>query len=42
MYSASAVESAILFCFFNDQETSDLPNSWHMLDVLLLSTLHPA
>jgi hypothetical protein len=27
MYSASAVESATLFCFFDDQETSDLSNS---------------
>jgi hypothetical protein len=27
MYSASVVESATLFCFFDDQETSDLPNS---------------
>ena len=42
MYSASAVESATLFCFFNDQDTSDLPNSWHLPDVLFLSTLHPA
>ena len=29
MYSASAVENATLFCFFDDQDTSDLPNSWH-------------
>jgi hypothetical protein len=27
MYSALAVESATLFCFFDDQDTSDLPNS---------------
>jgi hypothetical protein len=27
MYSASVVESATLFCFFDDQETSDLLNS---------------
>jgi hypothetical protein len=27
MYSASAVENATLFCFFDDQDTSDLPNS---------------
>jgi hypothetical protein len=27
MYLASAVESATLFCFFDDQDTSDLPNS---------------
>jgi hypothetical protein len=42
MYSASAVKSATLFCFFDDQDTSDLPNSWHVPDVLFLSTLHPA
>jgi hypothetical protein len=42
MYSASAVENATLFCFFDDQDTSDLPNSWHVPDVLFLSTLHPA
>jgi hypothetical protein len=42
MYFASAVESAILFYFFDDQDTSDLPNNWHVLDVLFLSTLHPA
>jgi hypothetical protein len=41
MYSASAVESATLFCFFDDQEISDLSNSWHVPDVLLLSALHP-
>jgi hypothetical protein len=40
MYLASAVESTKLFYFFDDQETSDLPNSWHMPDVLLLLTLH--
>jgi hypothetical protein len=27
MYSALAVESATLFCFFDNQEASDLPNS---------------
>jgi hypothetical protein len=27
MYSASAVENATLFCFFDDHETSDLPNN---------------
>ena len=42
MYSTSAVESAILFCFFYDQDTSDFPNSWHVLDVLFLLTLLPA
>jgi hypothetical protein len=42
MYSALAVESAILFCFFDDQEISDPPNNCHVPDVLLLSTLHPA
>ena len=42
MYSTLAVDSATLFCFLDDHETSDLPNSWHVPDVLLLSTLHPA
>ena len=42
IYSASAVESATLFYFFDDQDTSDLFNSWHVPDVLFLSTLHPA
>jgi hypothetical protein len=28
MYSASAVDNATLFCFFDDYETSDLPNNW--------------
>jgi hypothetical protein len=27
MYSALTAKTAILFCFFDDQETSDLPNS---------------
>jgi hypothetical protein len=27
MYLASAVESVILFCFLDDHEISDLPNS---------------
>jgi hypothetical protein len=27
MYSALAVDNATLFCFFDDHETSDLPNS---------------
>jgi hypothetical protein len=42
IYSASAVKSATLFCFLDDHETSDLPNNWHMTDVIFLSTLHPA
>jgi hypothetical protein len=42
MYSALAIESATLFCFFDDQDTSDLPNSWDVSNVLFLSTLHPA
>ena len=41
MYSASAVDNATLFCFFDDHETSDLPNNWHVPEVLFLSTLHP-
>jgi hypothetical protein len=27
MYSASAVDNATLFCFFDDHKTSDLPNN---------------
>jgi hypothetical protein len=27
MYLASAVDNATLFCFFDDHETSDLPNN---------------
>ena len=42
MYSASAVESATVFYFFDDKDTSDLHNSSHVPDVLFLSTLHPA
>ena len=41
MYSASAVDNAILFCFFDGHETSDLPYNWHVTKVLFLSTLHP-
>jgi hypothetical protein len=42
MYSASTVDSAILFCFLDDYETSDLPNNWQVPEVLFLSTLSPA
>ena len=42
MYSASAVDNATLFYFFDDQETNDLPSSWHVPNVLFLLTLHPA
>ena len=42
MYSASVVNNATLFCFFDDHETSDLFNNWHMPEVLFLSILHPA
>ena len=42
MYSASAVDNATLFCFFDDHKTSDLPNNWHVPKVLFLLTLHPA
>jgi hypothetical protein len=42
MYSASAVDSAILFYFLDDHETSDLPNNWQVQEVLFLSTLSPA
>jgi hypothetical protein len=34
MYSASAVDKAILFCFLDDQDTKDLPSKWHPPDVL--------
>jgi hypothetical protein len=27
MYLASAIDNATLFCFFDDYETSDLPNN---------------
>ena len=37
IYSASTVESAILFCFFDDQDISDLSNNWHVPDVLSLN-----
>jgi len=42
MYSASIVDNATLFCFLDDHETSDLPNSWNVPDVILIPTLHPA
>ena len=42
MYSASAVDNATLFCFFDDHETSDLPNNLHVPQVLFLSMLLPA
>jgi hypothetical protein len=28
-------------CFFELQDTRDLPRNWHILDVLFLSTMHP-
>ena len=34
MYLASAIDNATLFCFFDDHETSDLPNNWHVPEVL--------
>jgi hypothetical protein len=42
MYSASAVDKATLFCFFDVHDTSDLPSKWHPLEVLYLSILQPA
>jgi hypothetical protein len=42
MYLASAVDSAILFCFLDDHETSDLSNNWQVPEMLFLSTLSPA
>ena len=42
IYSASAVEKAIEFYFFEDQEIRDLLRNWQPLEVFFLSTLHPA
>jgi hypothetical protein len=42
MYSTSAVERATEFCFFEAQDTRDLPRNWQVPDVLFLSILHPA
>jgi hypothetical protein len=41
-YSTSAVDRATDVCFFELQDTRDLPRNWHVPDVLFLSTLHPA
>jgi hypothetical protein len=41
-YSASAVDRATDVCFFELQDTRDLPRNWHVPNVLFLSTLHPA
>jgi hypothetical protein len=40
MYSASAVDSATLFYFFDDHETRDLPNNLQVPLVLILSILY--
>ena len=42
MYSASAVQKATEFCFFEAHDTKDLPKNWQVPDVLFLSILHPA
>ena len=42
MYSASAVDKATKFCFFEDQETKERPSKWRPPDVLFQSTQHPA
>jgi hypothetical protein len=42
MYSTSAVERATEFCFFEAQDTRDLPKNWQVPDVRFLSILHPA
>ena len=42
MYSASAVERATEFYFFEAQDTGNLPRNWQVPDVLFLSILHPA
>jgi hypothetical protein len=39
---ASAVERATEFCFFEAQDTKDLPKNWQVSDVLFLLILHPA
>jgi hypothetical protein len=36
------VDRATDVCFFELQDTRDLPRNWHVPDVLFLSTLHPA
>jgi hypothetical protein len=41
MYFASAVDKATLFCFLDDQDTSDLPSKWHPADMFFLSILQP-
>ena len=41
-YSASAVERATQFCFFELQDTRNRPKNWHVPEVLFLSTLQPA
>jgi hypothetical protein len=42
MYSASVVERATEFCFFEAQDTRDLPKNWKVPDELFLSILHPS
>jgi hypothetical protein len=41
-YSASAVDKATEFCFFEDHEIRDLLRSWQVPEVLFLSILQPA
>jgi hypothetical protein len=36
------MDRATEVCFFELQDTRDLPRNWHVPDVLFLSTLHPA
>jgi hypothetical protein len=36
------VERATEFCFFEAQDTRDLPKNWQVPDVLFLLILHPA
>jgi hypothetical protein len=42
MYSASAVERATEFYFFEAQDNRDLHRNWQVPDVLFLSILHPS
>jgi hypothetical protein len=42
MYSASAVERDMQFCFLEDQHTKDLPRNWQAPEVDFLSSLSAA
>ena len=40
-YSASVVDKATLYCFFENHDISMFPKNWQVLKVLFLSNLHP-